>query len=224
MTPQDISIVKLEIEPPTPSPGIATQGNSLFFSYRISFYAFVSAIVNPTGKHYCYCSHINQVISAAPTGRHNGQLMDNFDEIEVASKGLPPPRPWPSCAVEVEVDVGAIAAVDDVDDVDTPSGLVANVEVLVGKSEVDTCGVVKVSPGGAIVKLVMVVAVDCIGVVRMVELGMRVKEPTVCDGLAAEEVVTRAGTVVCRTADVVLVVCGRVTSFRKHACMTRVPC
>lgn len=85
----------------------------------------------------------------------------------MVSKGLPPPRPWPSDVVDAE-DVTTVV-MDDVDE----DGATLTGAGVVTKTEVDEVEVDEVKGGGTKVILVVVaVAVDCIGVVVCMIVGL----------------------------------------------------
>lgn len=106
----------------------------------------------------------SKVASATPIGTYSGQLVDSLEELDVVSKGLPPPRPWPSDVVDAEV-VTAVVTDDVNEEVDEDVTTLTGAGV-VTKIEVDEVNVDDVTGGGTKVILVVVaVAVDCIGVV-----------------------------------------------------------
>lgn len=154
---------------------------------------------------------------------HNDQLVDSFEEADVVSKGLPPPRPWPSDVVDAGV-VAALVTDDADEDVEEDVATVTGAGV-VTKTEVDDADVDEFTGGGMKVTLVVVaVAVDCIGVVvcMIVGLSMLVDEARVRVDVAVDFVVVRGSVDVFRVVEVV-VDGDRVTASKRQASMIKMP-
>lgn len=60
------------------------------------------------------CYGRQRLASIAPAARYKDQCIENFDDPDVVSNGLPPPRPSPLCDVDVEAELTAVDV--DVDD------------------------------------------------------------------------------------------------------------